>query len=106
MKNWTIRQRLLASFFTVLAILLNAGINGYAHLSAMANHIIGAETNYIPALYYNPGIANNLMTTYVRTVELIDHDDNPAAQKLEADWQSSQQRLEESNRTYEAAISD
>ena len=65
MKNWTLRQRLLASFAALIAIMLLMAGMAYAHLLSIERSEHRLQTDALPGLYYTDRIrgrvAHNLL---------------------------------------------
>jgi len=65
MKNWTLRQRLLASFAALIAIMLLMAGMAYAHLLSIERSERKLQTDALPGLYYTDRIrgrvAHNLL---------------------------------------------
>jgi methyl-accepting chemotaxis protein WspA len=65
MKNWTLRQRLLASFAALIAIMLLMAGMAYAHLLNIERSEHKLQTDALPGLYYTDrirgSVAHNLL---------------------------------------------
>ncbi|MGP0013283.1 hypothetical protein, partial [Pseudomonas sp.] len=52
MKNWTLRQRILASFAVIIAIMLLMVVASYSRLLSIESSEESVRTDAIPGVYY------------------------------------------------------
>ncbi|WP_296230905.1 methyl-accepting chemotaxis protein [Pseudomonas sp. UBA4617] len=71
MKNWTLRQRILASFAVIIAIMLLMIVAAYSRLVAIeaAEEAVGSDS--IPGVYYSSMIRSAWVDSYVTSQQLV-----------------------------------
>ena len=82
MKNWTLRQRILASFAVIIAIMLLMVMVSFSSLLKIESSEETVQTDAVPGLYYSSMIRGAWVDTYVltqRIVGLSEHRDMSAA---------------------------
>ncbi|MDY7563681.1 methyl-accepting chemotaxis protein [Pseudomonas sp. RTC3] len=75
MKNWTLRQRILASFAVIIAIMLLMVVVSYSRLLSIQSSEEQVRTDALPGLYYSTTIRNAWGTSYVVTLKLLGEDE-------------------------------
>ncbi len=70
MKNWTLRQRILASFAVIIAIMLLMVVAAYSRLLSIESSEEKVRTDSVPGLYYSSMIRSAWVDSYVRTQQL------------------------------------
>jgi len=81
-KNWTLRQRILASFAVIIAIMLLMVMVSFSSLLKIESSEETVQTDAVPGLYYSSMIRGAWVDTYVltqRIVGLSEHRDMSAA---------------------------
>ncbi|AGZ36724.1 methyl-accepting chemotaxis protein [Pseudomonas sp. SWI6] len=71
MKNWTLRQRILASFAVIIAIMLLMIVAAYSRLVAIESAEEAVGTDSIPGLYYSSMIRSAWVDSYVTSQQLV-----------------------------------
>lgn len=71
MKNWTLRQRILASFAMIIAIMLLMVVAAYSRLMAIEASEETVRSDSIPGVYYSSMIRSAWVDSYVTTQQLI-----------------------------------
>ncbi|MHA6196925.1 methyl-accepting chemotaxis protein [Pseudomonas wadenswilerensis] len=71
MKNWTLRQRILASFAVIIAIMSLMVIAAYSRLLAIEESEQAVRTDSIPGVYYSSMIRSAWVDSYVQTQQLV-----------------------------------
>ena len=74
MKNWTLRQRILASFAVIIAIMLLMVVASYSRLLSIESSEETVRTDAIPGVYYSSMIRSAWVDSYVLTLQLIGAD--------------------------------
>ena len=75
MKNWTLRQRILASFAVIIAIMLLMVVVSYSRLLSIQSSEEQVRTDALPGLYYSTTIRNAWGASYVVTLKLLGEDE-------------------------------
>nr|WP_273497304.1 methyl-accepting chemotaxis protein [Pseudomonas taiwanensis] len=70
-KNWTLRQRILASFAVIIAIMLLMIVAAYSRLVAIESAEEAVGTDSIPGLYYSSMIRSAWVDSYVTSQQLV-----------------------------------
>ncbi len=71
MKNWTLRQRILASFAVIIAIMLLMVVVSYSRLLSIATSEEQVRLDALPGVYYSTLVRSAWGESYIRTLELI-----------------------------------
>ncbi|RON05212.1 methyl-accepting chemotaxis protein [Pseudomonas brassicacearum] len=82
MKNWTLRQRILASFAVIIAIMLLMVMVSFSSLLKIESSEETVQSDAVPGLYYSSMIRGAWVDSYVltqRIVGLSEHRDMSAA---------------------------
>jgi len=106
-KNWTLRQRILASFAVIIAIMLLMVVAAYSRLVAIETDEEAVRTDSIPGLYYSSMIRSAWVDSYVLTQQLVglgEHRDITAADR--ALYKDFDDRLKQHMANYQATIQD
>ncbi|NWA23594.1 methyl-accepting chemotaxis protein [Pseudomonas gingeri] len=92
MKNWTLRQRILASFAVIIAIMLLMVVASYSRLLSIESSEESVRTDAIPGVYYSTMIRSAWVDSYVLTQQLLgfnaDGVINPADQAQFKDFEN------------------
>ncbi|MGF6392616.1 methyl-accepting chemotaxis protein [Pseudomonas plecoglossicida] len=107
MKNWTLRQRILASFAVIIAIMLLMIVAAYSRLVAIesAEEAVGSDS--IPGVYYSSMIRSAWVDSYVTSQQLVGlsnrREVTPADMEL---FKSFDERLKQHMASYQGTIQD
>ena len=71
MKNWTLRQRILASFAVIIAIMLLMVVASYSRLLSIQTSEETVRNDSIPGVYYSSMIRSAWVDSYVLTLQLV-----------------------------------
>ncbi|WP_248794677.1 methyl-accepting chemotaxis protein [Pseudomonas sp. MWU13-2105] len=71
MKNWTLRQRILASFAVIIAIMLLMVVAAYSRLLSIESSEESVRTDALPGVYYSTMIRSAWVDSYVLTQQLL-----------------------------------
>lgn len=107
MKNWTLRQRILASFAVIIAIMSLMVIAAYSRLMAIESSEEAVRSDSIPGVYYSSMIRSAWVDSYVLTQQLVgltNHRElNDADMAL---YKSYEERLLQQMSNYEQTMND
>nr|WP_281072924.1 MULTISPECIES: methyl-accepting chemotaxis protein [Pseudomonas] len=106
-KNWTLRQRILASFAVIIAIMLLMVVAAYSRLVAIESAEEAVGTDSIPGVYYSSMIRSAWVDSYVTSQQLVglsDHREITAAD-MEL-FKSFDERLKQHLASYQGTIHD
>jgi len=70
-KNWTLRQRILASFAVIIAIMLLMVVVSYTRLLSIQNSEEAVGEDALPGVYFSTLVRSAWGESYIRTLELI-----------------------------------
>jgi len=70
-KNWTLRQRILASFAVIIAIMLLMVVASYTRLKAIDDAQQTVRNDSVPGVYYSSMIRSAWVDSYVYTQQLV-----------------------------------
>nr|WP_277818099.1 methyl-accepting chemotaxis protein [Pseudomonas putida] len=104
-KNWTLRQRILASFAVIIAIMLLMVVAAYSRLVAIESAEEAVGTDSIPGVYYSSMIRSAWVDSYVTSQQLVglsDHREITAAD-MEL-FKSFDERLKQYLASYQGTI--
>ena len=105
MKNWTMRQRILASFALIIAIMLLMIVAAYSRLVAISASEEAVGSDAIPGVYYSSMIRSAWVDSYVTSQQLVGlskHRDIASAD-IEL-FKSFEERLRQHMASYQATI--
>ena len=107
MKNWTLRQRILASFAVIIAIMLLMVVAAYSRLLSIETSEETVRTDSVPGVYYSSMIRSAWVDSYVLTLQLVgsasQRDLNNEDRKLYASYE---ERLKHELDNYRSTIFD
>ena len=107
MKNWTLRQRILASFAVIIAIMLLMVVAAYSRLLSIETSEETVRSDSIPGVYYSSMIRSAWVDSYVLTLQLVgssnQRDLNNEDRKLYASYE---ERLKLELENYRGTIFD
>jgi methyl-accepting chemotaxis protein WspA len=106
-KNWTLRQRILASFAVIIAIMLLMVVAAYSRLLSIETSEETVRTDSVPGVYYSSMIRSAWVDSYVLTLQLVgsasQRDLNNEDRKLYASYE---ERLKHELDNYRSTIFD
>lgn len=106
MKNWTLRQRILASFAVIIAIMLLMIVAAYSRLVKIETSEDKVRTDSIPGLYHSSMIRSAWVDSYVQTLHLMNEGEGrPLTKDEQALYTSYETRLANELAGYRATIS-
>ena len=106
MKNWTLRQRILASFAVIIAIMLLMIVAAYSRLVKIETSEDKVRTDSIPGLYHSSMIRSAWVDSYVQTLHLMNEGEGrPLSKDEQALYTSYETRLANELAGYRATIS-
>ena len=107
MKNWTLRQRILASFAVIIAIMLLMVVAAYSRLIAIEESEQAVRADSMPGVYYSSMIRSAWVDSYMLTQQLVglsNHRDlTDADQTL---YKSYEDRLHQQMENYRKTMND
>ncbi len=71
MKNWTLRQRILASFAVIIAIMLLMVVTSYSRLLSIQTSEETVRNDSIPGVYYSSMVRSAWVDSFVLTLQLV-----------------------------------
>ena len=71
MKNWTLRQRILASFAVIIAIMLLMVVVSYSRLLKIEASEASVRDDALPGVYYSSMIRSAWVDSYLQTLEML-----------------------------------
>ncbi|AQW69666.1 methyl-accepting chemotaxis protein [Pseudomonas fulva] len=107
MKNWTLRQRILASFAVIIAIMLLMIVAAYSRLVTIesAEQEVGADS--IPGVYYSSMIRSAWVDSYVTSQQLVGLSDRREISSADIElFKSFEDRLKQHMASYQTTIRD
>ncbi|PYY83517.1 methyl-accepting chemotaxis protein [Pseudomonas sp. TKO26] len=94
MKNWTLRQRILASFAVIIAIMLLMVVVSYSRLLKIEAGENSMRDDAIPGVYFSSMIRSAWVDTYLQTQEIIGLKQNQdISSEDKADFKAFEERL-------------
>ncbi|WP_409284180.1 methyl-accepting chemotaxis protein [Pseudomonas protegens] len=94
MKNWTLRQRILASFAVIIAIMLLMVVVSYSRLLKIEAGENSMRDDAIPGVYFSSMIRSAWVDTYLQTQEIIGlKQDQDISSEDKADFKAFEERL-------------
>ncbi|EZP27309.1 methyl-accepting chemotaxis protein [Pseudomonas sp. RIT288] len=101
MKNWTLRQRILASFAVIIAIMLLMVVVSYSRLLKIEASENSVRDDAIPGVYYSSMIRGAWVDSYLQTQELLGLKEGQGVSSEDAaDYKSFEVRLQEQMANY------
>ncbi|UQS15672.1 methyl-accepting chemotaxis protein [Pseudomonas sp. HS6] len=105
MKNWTLRQRILASFAVIIAIMLLMVVVSYSRLLKIEASENSVRDDAIPGVYYSSMIRGAWVDSYLQTQELLGLKEGQGVSSEDAaDYQSFEKRLQEQMANYRNTV--
>ena len=105
MKNWTLRQRILASFAVIIAIMLLMVVVSYSRLLKIEAGEERMRTDAIPGVYYSSMIRSAWVDSYLLTQQILgfEHGRGISPESI-ANFKTFEQRLLQHMASYRATI--
>ena len=102
MKNWTLRQRILASFAVIIAIMLLMVVVSYSRLLKIESSEASVRDDALPGLYYSSMVPSAWVDTYLQTQEMLGLKEGQGFSAEEAEkFKTFQARLQEQMTRYQ-----
>ncbi|AUZ60919.1 Methyl-accepting chemotaxis protein I (serine chemoreceptor protein) [Pseudomonas sp. XWY-1] len=107
MKNWTLRQRILASFAVIIAIMLLMIVAAYSRLVTIETAEEAVGTDSIPGVYYSSMIRSAWVDSYVTSQQLVGLSNHREITSADLElFRSFDNRLKQYMASYQATIQD
>ncbi|MFV3376604.1 methyl-accepting chemotaxis protein [Pseudomonas sp. NY11226] len=107
MKNWTLRQRILASFAVIIAIMLLMIVAAYSRLVTIETAEEAVGTDSIPGVYYSSMIRSAWVDSYVTSQQLVGLSNHREITSADMElFKSFEDRLKQHMASYQATIQD
>ena len=101
MKNWTLRQRILASFAVIIAIMLLMVVLSYSRLLKIEASENSVRDDAIPGVYYSSMIRGAWVDSYLQTQKLLGLKEGQGVSSEDAaDYKAFEARLQEHMASY------
>ncbi|WP_300627500.1 methyl-accepting chemotaxis protein [Pseudomonas sp.] len=95
MKNWTLRQRILASFAVIIAIMLLMVVLSYSRLLKIETSANLVRDDAVPGVFFSSMIRSAWVDSYLQTQELVGiHKNQGISEEDKQDYKSFEARLE------------
>ncbi|MBK3506709.1 methyl-accepting chemotaxis protein [Pseudomonas sp. MF6747] len=105
MKNWTLRQRILASFAVIIAIMLLMVVVSYSRLLKIEVSETAVRDDAVPGVYLSSVIRSAWVDSYLQTQELLGlRDDKGLTDADRADFKSFEGRIQAQMANYQQTI--
>ncbi|AXJ03472.1 methyl-accepting chemotaxis protein [Pseudomonas fluorescens] len=105
MKNWTLRQRILASFAVIIAIMLLMVVVSYSRLLKIEAGEQSVRQDAVPGVYFSSMIRSAWVDSYLQTQELLGLKKGQGISAEDAaDFKSFEARLNEQMGNYESTV--
>ena len=105
MKNWTLRQRILASFAVIIAIMLLMVVVSYSRLLKIETSEESVRDDAVPGVYLSSMIRSAWVDSYLQTLDIIGlREDKTFTDSDKADFKSFEARIEAQMANYEKTI--
>ncbi|VVM62063.1 hypothetical protein PS858_01885 [Pseudomonas fluorescens] len=105
MKNWTLRQRILASFAVIIAIMLLMVVVSYSRLLKIESSEASVRDDALPGLYYSSMVRSAWVDTYLQTQEMLGLKEGQGFSAEEAEkFKTFQARLQEQMTRYQETV--
>ncbi|MBV7570108.1 methyl-accepting chemotaxis protein [Pseudomonas sp. PDM27] len=105
MKNWTLRQRILASFAVIIAIMLLMVVVSYSRLLKIESSEASVREDALPGLYYSSMVRSAWVDSYLRTQETLGFKEGEGFSAEQAEnFKTFEARLQEHMQSYRGTI--
>lgn len=107
MKNWTLRQRILASFAVIIVIMTLMVMLSYSRLMSIESSEKAVRTDSLPGLYYSSMIRNAWVDDYVLTQQMVGLSGGQKMTQVQQDqYQFAEDAIESAVANYQKTIAD
>jgi methyl-accepting chemotaxis protein WspA len=104
-KNWTLRQRILASFAVIIAIMLLMVVVSYSRLLKIEVSEASVREDALPGVYYSAMIRGAWVDSFIQTQEMLGFREGQGISTEDAaDFKSFEARLHEQMSNYRGTI--
>jgi methyl-accepting chemotaxis protein WspA len=104
-KNWTLRQRILASFAVIIAIMLLMVVVAFNRLLVIEKSGDEVRLDALPGVYYSSTVRAAWVETYLRTQQLLAEGEGRSLTNAEEDqYKEFEDRLQAQIASYEKSI--
>nr|WP_302850232.1 methyl-accepting chemotaxis protein [Pseudomonas brassicacearum] len=104
-KNWTLRQRILASFAVIIAIMLLMVVVSYSRLLKIQDSEENVRVDAVPGVYYSSMIRGGWVDSYVLTQQIVGLSGNrEVTAEDKARYQGFERHLREEIQNYQKLI--
>ncbi len=105
MKNWTLRQRILASFAVIIAIMLLMVVVSYSRLLKIELSEESVRDDAVPGVYLSSMIRSAWVDSYLQTLDIIGlREDKGLTDADKTDFKSFETRILTQMANYKATI--
>ncbi|BBN53026.1 methyl-accepting chemotaxis protein [Pseudomonas chlororaphis subsp. aurantiaca] len=105
MKNWTLRQRILASFAVIITIMLLMVIASYSRLLKIEAGEDRMRSDAIPGVYFSSMIRGSWVDSFLHTQEIIGlNEGKGVSAQDEVDFKNFEQRLQKYMVSYKETL--
>ncbi|MFJ3471232.1 methyl-accepting chemotaxis protein [Pseudomonas sp. NPDC090201] len=105
MKNWTLRQRILASFAVIIAIMLLMVVVAFTRLLVIEDSADEVRLDALPGVYYSSTVRGAWVESYVRTQQLLAEGTGRSLTNAEEDqYKDFEDRLQAQIANYQKSI--
>ncbi|MHC8310829.1 methyl-accepting chemotaxis protein [Pseudomonas sp. GT1P32] len=105
MKNWTLRQRILASFAVIIAIMLLMVVVSYSRLLKIEASEVSVRDDALPGVYYSSMIRGAWVDSYLQTQEMLGLKEGQGISAEDAaDFKSFETRVQDAMSSYRATV--
>jgi len=106
-KNWTLRQRILASFAVIIAIMLLMVVVSYSRLLKIEKSEASVREDALPGLYYSSMVRGAWSDSYVRIQAMLGLEEGQSFTAEDAaSFKGYAERLKEQMELYRGTIAD
>jgi len=104
-KNWTLRQRILASFAVIIAIMLLMVVVAFTRLLVIEDSSDEVRQDALPGVYYSSTVRGAWVESYVRTQQLLSEGAGRSLTNVEEDqYKDFEDRLQAQIANYQKSI--
>ncbi|MDQ0022543.1 methyl-accepting chemotaxis protein WspA [Variovorax paradoxus] len=104
MNTWTIRQRILASFAAVLALMIVMGVVAYACLARVAEDATAIQKDAVPGMAVSGQLNAAWLDNFALTQKHVLETEEADIRSVDTQLQASRANIEKLSRSYEATI--
>jgi len=104
-KNWTLRQRILASFAVIIAIMLLMVVVSYSRLLKIEASQESVRDDAVPGGYLSSMIRSAWVDSYLQTIDIIGlREDKTFTNSDKSDYKAFESRIEQQMANYEKTV--